>query len=338
MAISTYAGAGIGGGDAGAGGSVTISGGKVIAIGSDGGAGIGGGNGRAGGTVNISGGTVAASGSYGGADIGPGDNHTDSGPNTFTGGSIYLARDNIAPDPSNITERVWCVTVPGLTPYAVVVVTGLGTAYGVNDLFADNSGKLYLWLPNGNYDFTVGETEYTANVADADTTAIQKSPPASNAHLTFYSTNAFTITPQINSWDGTLECSTDTTNWVVFTTNGADAAAAMPGDYRLYLRGTANNRISANDVNAPGWTITADSQVACYGNIATLLDYATATNGGHPAMDAWCFANLFNGCTALRRAPALPAHWPTLLRGMFSGCTGLTKTPALPADLAIPAT
>ncbi|MGI6087424.1 MAG: hypothetical protein ACOYCD_05680, partial [Kiritimatiellia bacterium] len=329
-------GAGIGGGYAGggegAGGTVNISGGTVVATGGYGGAGIGGGYASDGGEVNISGGTVFAQGVAGGSDIGPGEGSTVSGSNIFTGGSIRLANDIIAPAPSNITERVWCVTVPGLTPYAAVVVTELDP-YGVNDLFADAAGKLYLWLPNGNYEFTVSETEYEATVADADTAAIQKSPPASNAYLTLYSTNAFTITPQINSWDGTLECSTDTTNWVVFTTNGADAAAAMPGDYRLYLRGTANNRISANDVNAPGWTITADSQVACYGNIATLLDYATATNGGHPAMDAWCFANLFNGCTALRRAPALPGTTLTnhCYRGMFSGCTGLAKTPALPA-------
>jgi len=169
-AVSTYSGAGIGGGMNGAGGTVNISGGTVTATGRNGGAGIGGGTGSAGGATAISGGTVTAAGSYSAADIGPGDGSTDAGANTFTGGSILLVNDSIALAPSNATARVWCVTVTNLVPHAAVTVTSLGT-YGVNDLFADENGRLYLWLPDNVYSFTAGGSGYTAAVNGADATA-----------------------------------------------------------------------------------------------------------------------------------------------------------------------
>ncbi|MDD3918169.1 MAG: hypothetical protein PHX00_13520, partial [Synergistaceae bacterium] len=61
---------------------------------------------------------------------------------------------------------VWCVTVPGLDPDAAVVVASLDS-YGVDDLFADESGKIYLWLPNGVYAFTASGTAYMATVDGA---------------------------------------------------------------------------------------------------------------------------------------------------------------------------
>ena len=167
-------GAGIGGGYKGQGCTLTVTGGEISAYGGDRGAGIGGGVYGDGGTVAISGGTVAARGSNGGADIGPGFDGTVAGTNTFTGGSIRLVNDAIAPAPSNATERVWCVTVTNLTPKAEITVGALGT-YGVNGLVADESGALYLWLPNDAYAFTAGDADYSATVADAPTTATQES-------------------------------------------------------------------------------------------------------------------------------------------------------------------
>ena len=70
-AISKSGGAGIGGGYNGAGGTITINGGTVNASGY-GGAGIGGGEDGVGGTITINGGTVNASGTGGGAGIGGG--------------------------------------------------------------------------------------------------------------------------------------------------------------------------------------------------------------------------------------------------------------------------
>ena len=158
-------------------------------------------------------------------------------------------------------------------------------------------------------------------------------PPAPRAHLTFSSTNAFTIKPQTNAWDGTLECSTDMTNWVPFTTAGAAAATNAAGEYNLYICGTSNTRIVGNK-DADGWKITAPTgTVACSGNIESLLDYTKVLANEHPVMADYCFANLFRYCPALSSAPELPAT--TLTTGcyyyLFGGCTGLTEAPALPA-------
>ena len=47
-----------------------------------------------------------------------------------------------------------------------------------------------------------------------------------------------------------------------------------------------------------------------------------------------CYNGMFNGCTALTNAPALPAEQlaDNCYYGMFNGCTALTNAPALPAE------
>ncbi len=349
--------AGIGGGagstfndgsDGGAGGTVAIFGGRVTAKGGRGAAGIGGGasleaNGGAGAELIVGGGTLfVTGGTGGGAGIGGGVGYVNgstspnvSGWSRFTGGSIHVDGGYAAAAPSNGTARVWCVTVPDLTPNAAIVVTGLNP-YGVNDLFADENGKLYLWLPNKNYIFTADSEDCAAGVADADTTATLM------GHTTFSSSSAFTITPQTHSWNSTLEYSTNATDWFTFTTNGATAATNGAGEFRLYLRGTGNNRITGAS-DTPPWTITAAGSVACSGNIETLLDYTTVDNGGHPAMDAWCFANLFQNFTALSRTPKLPATnlADSCYFNMFNGCTGIklnTEGPGTPWCIPLGAT
>ncbi|MGI6495813.1 MAG: hypothetical protein ACOX5G_06960 [Kiritimatiellia bacterium] len=201
-ATGTGGGAGIGSGSGYycPAGRVDISGGQVTATGSSGGAGIGGGAGFfcSGGSVGISGGTVVAQGSLQSQDIGAGRGHYDDyqfneddetdqmilimlnyfsslGTNIFTGGSIHLVNDMIGPAPRNGTERVWCVTVPGLAPNAPVEITlpaaSLPAYFGVNDLFADETGRIYLWLPDGNHAFTAGGRDYTASVNGTAITA-----------------------------------------------------------------------------------------------------------------------------------------------------------------------
>ena len=321
--------AGIGGGHHGAGGTVTVTGGTVTATGGLYGAGIGGGYYGAGGTVTISGGIVFTRGKSGGADIGPGSGGSVSGANTFTGGSIRLANSTIAPAPSNGTVRVWCVTVPYLTPNAAATVNGLDP-YNVNGLAADENGKLYLWLPNNVYTFTTsgGDWDYAVTVANADATA----KPL--GYITFSSAEFFKITVPPKSWNATLSYSANTIKWYEITASAGTTIAAnyTNGAYKLYFRGTGNSRISG--YYGSEWAIVADpGTVACSGNIETLLDHATVTAGAHPAMTTNCFSFLFCNCTALSSAPALPAT--TLAKScyyrMFAGCTGLTNAPALPA-------
>ena len=86
-AYGGYCGAGIGGGDYGSGGTVTINGGSVTATG-DYAAGIGGGYYGNGGTVSIHGGTVTATGNTGAAGIGSGQFGND-GSVTIHGGVVF---------------------------------------------------------------------------------------------------------------------------------------------------------------------------------------------------------------------------------------------------------
>lgn len=146
------------------------------------------------------------------------------------------------------------------------------------------------------------------------------------AYLTFSSPEPFTLAVYnaAKNWDGTLEYSTDTTNWTVWDGATTLASGTMNS---LYLRGKGNTVITGilND----GWVL-AGADITCTGDIRVLLDY---TDPDNTVMARYCFTNLFYGCTSLIGAPELPAT--TLASGcyssMFYGCTGLMNAPALPA-------
>lgn len=138
-------------------------------------------------------------------------------------------------------------------------------------------------------------------------------------YLTFSSPNTFTVSGYSN--DGTLEYSTDLITWSAWG-GGAQSSA----DGKLYLRGTGVSSIGS--VGA-----IEGSEVSCIGSIETLLDYATVENGGHPTMADYCFAGMFSDCTALVKAPDLPATELTAgcYQSMFMGCINLATAPKLPA-------
>ena len=144
---------------------VVIEGGRVTAIGGSAAAGIGPGNGSVripDGAVKISGGTVLAT--HGG-NIGLGGDLIQSAGNTVsttgaakplvvTGGSVHGANLSVKPNPADAagTElRYWLFT--GMEPGAAFVdkiVDGLPDGYGTNDLVADATGSVCLWLPVTN--------------------------------------------------------------------------------------------------------------------------------------------------------------------------------------------
>ena len=100
------------------------------------------------------------------------------------------------------------------------------------------------------------------------------------------------------------------------------------GDLRL--RGiNPNGTATAWDVRST-ITFTANVNVACTGDIRTLLDWR---NYNIVETRNARFCSLFNGCSVLTSAPELPAT--TLAnecyRNMFYGCTKLTSAPVLPA-------
>ena len=159
---------------------------------------------------------------------------------------------------------------------------------------------------------------------------LQAAPPP--PYLTFKSPNSFTlaVNDATKHWDGTLEYSTDASTWSTWDGTTTLSSATSGSNNVLYLRGTGNTVITGgSDCN---WVLTG-SDISCIGNIENLLDYATVESGVHPTMAASCYEPMFNGCTSLTQAPALPAT--TLAEGcyasMFNGCTSLTQAPALPA-------
>ena len=153
------------------------------------------------------------------------------------------------------------------------------------------------------------------------------------SYLTFSSAEPFTLGVVDNQkyWDGTLEYSTDTSTWNEWDGTYAISSSA---DGKLYMRGAGNTYITGPDayLDAVGWTLTGNN-IACSGNIETLLDYMSVERGEHPIMEESCYSYMFNNCSSLTTAPEL--HATTLAYGcyygMFSGCTSLTTAPELPA-------
>ena len=160
---------------------------------------------------------------------------------------------------------------------------------------------------------------------------LQVIPP--KPYLTFKSPNSFTlkVNDATKHWNGTLEYSTDTSSWSIWDGTTTLSSTASGSDNVLYLRGTGNTVITGNQ-SSYRWVLTG-TDVKCNGNIENLLDYATVESGDHPTMASYCYQSMFNGCTSLTQAPALPATTLSFFcyQSMFQGCTSLTQAPALPA-------
>ena len=164
--------------------SITVSGGIVKATGGMRAPGIGCGDQGGGGSIRIENGTVVsigggnASPELGGAAIG----YVQSV--VFAGGAIYVADNGLRPAPTNdFSSAVYPVDFALGTPDAkvdsvAIFRDGAECAYGTEDLYTDESGKLRLWLPNGEYEFIVAGAHWTATVADNATTAVVVGPTA----------------------------------------------------------------------------------------------------------------------------------------------------------------
>ena len=181
-----------------------------------------------------------------------------------------------------------------------------------------------------------GLAEFTAKIKAYLDSKLQPTPPEPEEEyfLTFSSPNSFTLNVVDNQkyWDGTLETSTDKTNWNEW--NGTSAVSSS-NDGKLYLRGTSNTLITGQNASAStkAWILTG-SNISCSGNIENLLDYATVQNGNHPPMAERCFYALFINNTALISAPDMLATTLTreCYRIMYQGCSNLVTAPEeLPA-------
>ena len=122
---------------------------------------------------------------------------------------------------------------------------------------------------------------------------------------------------------------------ITFNHLPANTPITFGGTTILYLRGV--NNLDGNYFDLGGLTAfhtisfgKNDVPVACTGDIRTLIDYKT-----YKTVDTSnaVFGCLFEGCTELTSAPALPATdlADYCYNGMFYGCEKLTDAPELPA-------
>ncbi len=157
---------------------------------------------------------------------------------------------------------------------------------------------------------------------------------ADNPYLTFTGDTQFKLSVRSGNkiWDGTMEYSTDASNWTEW--DGTEiSSAAKDNQFVLYLRGKGNTRVS--DENAMNKiypdSLSLSAYASCSGNIMTLLDYE---NPGDIVGEK-AFAGLFCKCIYLTSAPKLPAKTLSYYSyySMFAGCTDLTSAPELPAEI-----
>ncbi len=161
----------------------------------------------------------------------------------------------------------------------------------------------------------------------------------SGNYLTFSSANSFTLrtyNKKVN-WDGTMYYSTNAIDWDVW--QGTEISAADNGvEYVIYLRGDSNTRVvtleKADYLNADNSRfVLTGTDIACQGNIETLLDYDMVANGEAPVMAKGCFTDLFYNCAELVLPPQLPAVDLSYgcYTSMFLSCRKMVVAPKLPA-------
>ena len=176
------------------------------------------------------------------------------------------------------------------------------------------------------------KTGDTASIIADDFPGVIRESLQAKSYLTFSSPSSFTlkVNDSTKHWDGTLEYSTDTSTWSTWDGATTLSSATSGSEDVLYLRGIGNTVITGSKNYR--WVLNG-SDIACNGNVETLLDYATVESRVHPTMNTNCYRFMFYGCTSLIKAPSLPAT--TLAdycyASMFNGCTSLINAPTLPA-------
>ena len=179
---------------------------------------------------------------------------------------------------------------------------------------------------------TFSISKVAPEVVKVDTKYLPFMPkPRGKSYLAFSSQNIFSLETSGNTktWNGTLEYFSSDNTWAVWEGTGALSAVTNGAEYVLYLRGIGNTVITGNQY--PFKFLGSD--IACIGNIETLLDYVTVEAGEHPAMATHCYEHMFSGCSSLIQAPELPATTlaDNCYEYMFYNCSSLIQAPELPA-------
>ena len=149
-------------------------------------------------------------------------------------------------------------------------------------------------------------------------------------YLEFKSSTPMTITPNYTNTGITLQYSLDRVRWTNIT-----AKAVTPSASVIYFRGSATGTKSlyTGSATTNAWLFTGATNLEVNGEITMLVQDTLGSMVSDVPLYSYCYDSMFNGCTSLTTAPALPAT--TLAdycyQGMFYGCSSLTTPPALPA-------
>ena len=112
--------------------------------------------------------------------------------------------------------------------------------------------------------------------------------------------------------------------WIGIGNNGVSSITLENIGDTIYFKGSKKNFSTSS-----GCHFTMTGKIAAYGNVMSLINNQSSLESCYDNT----FSCLFLGCTALTRAPKLPAT--TLKSGcyrrMFEGCTSLEEPPVLPA-------
>ena len=203
-------------------------------------------------------------------------------------------------------------------------------------LTTDDNGNAFLYGT-----FAVGATVSVSNgkvemeshtFTDATQECVSYALDATYPYLTFTASAAQTMT--INTYGGyvldeSMQYSVGGGEWTQLIAKTAITFGGDKGTLRLRGKSANGTAISSSTLAQISFD-DDDVQVACSGDISTLVDYenyATVST----AKARFCY--LFEYCKSLTSAPELPATTlaDNCYHGMFWNCTSLTVAPELPA-------
>ena len=221
------------------------------------------------------------------------------------------------------------------------IAFGGGTDTGEPFFAVTDNSRMMVYIVDASASHTFSISKVAPEVVKVDTKYLPFMPkPRGKSYLTFSSQNIFSLETSGNTktWNGTLEYFSSDNTWAIWEGTGALSAVTNGAEYVLYLRGIGNTVITGgqNPFKFLG------SDIACIGNIETLLDYVTVEAGEHPAMATYCYEYMFSGCSSLIQAPELPATTLAFCcyKCMFNSCTSLklseTKTEEYIQEYRIP--
>ena len=265
--------AGIGGGNGGSGGTVTINGGNVTATGVDSAAGIGGGYDASGGTITIHGGNVTATGGGSGAGIGGGLNGS-GGTITIHGGSVTATGGPLAAGIGGGTEGSGgTVTIHGGNVTATGGGSGAGIGGGLNgsgSSFATGTDGHALIVANGGISDTSNQNSWSGIIFDGNTGTVYGDQTLQE-NLKISSDKTLTVPKNITL---TVKDGVTLTNSGTITGDGT-----LGGEGNLVGSGTVANTIHNNLQKDSAVSVTVSPSPATYGSkVSITATISRATN------------------------------------------------------------